>query len=99
MGASFPPYRRKLRIHDNCGEFMKKNISFEEALASLEEIVKKMEYGELTLDESISSFEEAIKLVKICNEKIESAEQKVRILTEREDGSITDAPFIESNET
>ena len=77
---------------------MKKNIKFEEALISLEEIVKKLESGSLSLDESLESFEEAIKLVKICNEKLESAEQRVRILTEGQDGVITDAPFDTENE-
>lgn len=72
---------------------MKKNIKFEEALETLEEIVKKLESGSLSLDESLESFEEAIGLVKICNEKLESAEQKVRMLTEEQDGTVTDVPF------
>lgn len=74
---------------------MEKKINFEEAILSLEEIVRKLESGELTLDESISEFEEAVKLVKLCNEKLEKAEQKVRILTEGADGTVTDAPFDE----
>lgn len=73
---------------------MKKNIKFEDAICELEEIVKKLESGNISLDESIGAFEEAVRLVKICNEKLESAEQKVRMLTEGEDGSITDVPFI-----
>lgn len=77
---------------------MKKNINFEEAMSSLEEIVKKLESGTLTLDESISEFENAIKLVKICNEKLEAAEQRVRILTEGQDGTVTDKPFDSSDE-
>lgn len=77
---------------------MKKNINFEEAMSSLEEIVKKLESGTLTLDESISEFENAVKLVKICNEKLEAAEQRVRILTEGQDGTVTDKPFDSSDE-
>jgi exodeoxyribonuclease VII small subunit len=77
---------------------MKKNINFEEAMSSLEEIVKKLESGTLTLDESISEFENAVKLVKICNEKLEAAEQRVRILTEGQDGTVTDMPFDSSDE-
>lgn len=76
-----------------------KEIKFEEALLRLENEVKRLESGNMSLDESISAFEEAIKLVKVCNEKLESAERRVRILTETEDGSITDLPFDEIDET
>ena len=72
---------------------MAKKKSFEEAFSSLEDIVKKMESGELSLDESLDAFEEAIKLVKFCNSELERAEQKVRILTEGADGVITDELF------
>ncbi len=78
---------------------MKKRMTFEEALASLENIISKMEKGELTLDESLSSFEEAVGLVKLCNEELENAERRVRLLTEGEDGVMTDAPFDSDDET
>ncbi|MBR2465805.1 MAG: exodeoxyribonuclease VII small subunit [Clostridia bacterium] len=71
----------------------KKDIKFEEALDRLEECVKRLESPELGLDESIKTFEEAVRLVKICDDKLEKAEAKVRILTESEDGTVTDAPF------
>ena len=72
---------------------MKKNMKFEEALELLEDIVRKLENGTLSLDESLKRFEEAVELVKFCNAKLESAEQKVRILTEGADGVVSDAPF------
>lgn len=72
---------------------MKKNIDFEQAMLSLEDIVKKLESGELSLDQSIEAFEEGINLVKVCNAKLDEAEQKVKILIEGSDGSVTDAPF------
>ena len=68
-------------------------MSFEEAFSQLEDIVKKLEGGGLSLDESLEAFEKAVKLVKFCNEKIEKAEAKVKILIEGADGSVTDAPF------
>ena len=71
-----------------------KELSFEEALLMLEDQVRKLESGNMTLDQSISSFEEAVKLVKLCNEKLESAERRVRLLTEKNDGTVTDVPFI-----
>ena len=70
-----------------------KNENFEASLAELEDIVRKLEGGSLSLDESISAFEKAMGLVKLCNEKLESAEQRVRILTEAKDGTVSDAPF------
>ena len=72
---------------------MKKDINFEEAITQLEFAVKKLESGSITLDEAISVYEEAIKLVKVCHGKLESAEQKLKILVEGEEGVITDRPF------
>lgn len=57
------------------------NISFEEAMARLEEIVKYLEGGNAPLDRSLELFEEGVTLVKLCNKKLDSAEQKVRFLT------------------
>lgn len=72
---------------------MKKDVSFEEAMINLESEVKKLESGNMTLDESLSAFEQAIKLIKVCNEKLDLAEKRVRILTEAADGTVTDMPF------
>lgn len=69
-------------------------------MLSLEDIVKKLECGELALDDSLKAFEEAVSYVKICNEKLEAAEQKVKILIKSSDGSVTDAPFdLKEDET
>ena len=70
-----------------------KNIKFEEAMAELELIVRQLESGELSLDESIKAYERAVSLAGICNKKLESAEAKVRILTENKNGEVSDAPF------
>lgn len=75
-----------------------KEINFEEAILKLEGEVKKLESGNMTLDQSIAAFEEAVKLVKLCNEKLENAERRVRLLTECPDGSITDVPFDTEDE-
>ena len=74
---------------------MKNNIKFEEAILKLEESVRLLEGGSLSLDESIEKYEEALRYVKICNETLEKAEQKVKILTEGKDGAISDRPFIQ----
>ncbi len=71
----------------------KKDMSFEEALARLEVIVRMLESGGAALDESLSVFEEGISLVKMCNEKLEAAEQKIKILTKGEDGELEETDF------
>lgn len=74
---------------------MSKDIKFEEAILKLEEVVRLLEGGTLSLDESIEKYEEALKYVKVCNETLEKAEQKVKILTEGKDGVISDRPFVQ----
>ena len=73
---------------------MDKKLGFEAAIEKLNDILLKLESGSLALDESLALFEEGVSLIKLCNEKLDSAEQKVRILTESNDGTVTDAPFI-----
>ena len=69
------------------------DMTFEAALARLEAIVRMLESGNAALDESLGVFEEGIALVKMCNEKLESAEQKIKILTKAEDGSLAETDF------
>lgn len=71
----------------------KDDISFESAIEKLEYEVKKLEDGNMSLDESLESFESAVKLVKVCNEKLETAERRVRILVEGADSEVTDREF------
>lgn len=65
---------------------------FEEALLKLEEIVKKLEGGDLTLEESLKAFEEGIRLSGICARKLDEAERRVEILLKGEQG-LTAEPF------
>lgn len=53
---------------------------FEDLIKQLEEIVNKLEKGDVTLSESIELFEEGIKLSKACNEMLDKAEKKVSVL-------------------
>ena len=72
----------------------KKNhaINFEETLAELEALVEKMEAGELSLEQSLQHFERGIVLAGACREALAKAEQKVRILLEKE-GKAALEPF------
>jgi exodeoxyribonuclease VII small subunit len=58
------------------------DISFEEALMKLEEIVRTMESGDLSLDESLNLFEHGITLTKQCSFQLEHAKQRVEELAE-----------------
>lgn len=71
----------------------KKEKTFEEAMARLEEIVRALDGGSAGLDDSLGLFEEGISLVKLCNAKLEGAEQKVKLLAKGEDGSLTETDF------
>ena len=77
---------------------MENNMTFENAMSELEGIVKKLELGSLTLDESLEAFENAVGLIKLCNEKLEGAKRQVKVLVEGDDGSITDKPFDTSDD-
>ena len=53
------------------------NLSFEESLEKLEEIVKKLETGDVPLDDAIDEFNKAMQIVKSCNDKLNSAEEAI----------------------
>lgn len=73
---------------------MKENgKKFEQAIAELEEIVGKLEKGELTLDESIEYFQKGVELSKYCSKRLDEAERKIALLVEKENGEITEVPF------
>jgi exodeoxyribonuclease VII small subunit len=65
---------------------------FEEALEKLEEIVRRMEAGEMTLEESLKAFEEGIKLSRLCAKKLDEADRRVELLL-REEGDLAAKPF------
>jgi exodeoxyribonuclease VII small subunit len=71
-------------------------LSFEAALAKLEEILKALERGSAPLDESLGMFEEGVKLVKLCNAKLDNAEKKVKILVKNQDGSYDEQDFTKA---
>ena len=71
---------------------------FEEALKKLEEIVEALEAGDLTLDESLSKYEDGIRAYRTCQKLLEAAEKKVRMLIEGNDGQPKVAPFEQVDE-
>lgn len=72
------------------------NISFESAALRLEEIVALLEKGGISLDESLKLYEEGISLVKLCNEALDKAENKIKILSIDNPEEITEKDFFEN---
>ncbi len=70
-------------------EKKEKELTFEENLSNLEEIVKKLEVGDVPLDDAIDEFNKAMKLVKTCDEKLKNAEEAISKLV-KENGDIVD---------
>ena len=73
---------------------MNNKITFEEALAKLEEIVRLLESGNAPLDKSLELFEEGVSLVKMCNSKLDNVEQRIKILSKGESGEIEEKDFV-----
>lgn len=69
-----------------------KELKFEEAMQELEKIANDLEKGDLSLEESVTKFEEGMKLSKQCNDMIEKAEKKITILLQK-DGKIEEENF------
>ena len=55
--------------------------SFEECLQSLEKVVERIEGGELSLEDSLATFEEGVRLVRSCNRKLSDVERRIEVLT------------------
>ena len=70
---------------------------FEESLKRLEDIVAKLEEGDLALEESLKLFEEGIKTSRLCTKQLEEAERKVEILLKGEGETLTTAPFTDED--
>lgn len=66
--------------------------SFEEQIEELEGIVKELEKGELSLEDSVTKFEQGIKISKECNKTLEEAEKKITILI-NQDGELKEEDF------
>jgi exodeoxyribonuclease VII small subunit len=62
-----------------------KTIDFEKSLKQLEALVNKLEKGEVSLEESLKQFELGVKLTRECRQALQSAEQKIAVLSKQDD--------------
>lgn len=75
---------------------MKEDINFEDAMKELEKIVEELEKGNLSLDESVSKFEDGMKLSKKCSDLLDTAEKKITMLI-NDNGTIKEENFNVAN--
>lgn len=88
-------YRTRFSVAEWCKVTDKRNgIDFEKSLSELEELVERMEKGEISLEESLKDFERGIGLARACQTALKEAEQKVQVLIEK-DGQLDVEPFSE----
>jgi exodeoxyribonuclease VII small subunit len=66
---------------------------FEAALAELEAIVQRLEQGELSLEDSLRQFERGVALTRSCQQALQQAEQKIRVLSRSADGEVVEEDF------
>lgn len=71
-------------MSDNCK--VVKDLTYEEAANELEKAVSMLEKGDLSLEESILVFENAVGLVRLCNMRLDEIEKRITILVEGKDG-------------
>jgi exodeoxyribonuclease VII small subunit len=69
------------------------DLTFEQALKRLEEIVEALETEDLDLDKSLQFFEEGVALSRYCNQQLQVAEKRIDVLLRKADGTLTAEPF------
>ena len=67
----------------------KQGVDFEAALEELEGLVERMEEGDLSLEESLKTYERGIELSRACQKSLDAAEQRIQILTEKDGATET----------
>ena len=78
---------------------MPEELTFEETLKKLEDVVEQLESGDaLTLDESLTAFEEGVRLTRLCRKTLDGAELRVNQLIEDDESEIDAAPASTESE-
>ena len=72
-----------------------KKLSFEQALSNLEEIIRQMESGEAPLESLVTHYQTGVKMLKLCRERIDSAEMKIKEVNEA-NGALIEKDFEET---
>ncbi len=78
-----------------CEIKVKNERSYEESIVELEDIVRKLERGELLLEESIDCFQKGVELSKFCSDRLDEAERRITLLVENEKGELKEQDMPE----
>ncbi len=70
------------------------DLTFEQALKRLEEIVEALETEDLDLNKSLQFFEEGVSLSRHCNQQLQAAEKRIDVLLTKADGTLAAEPFL-----
>ena len=76
----------------------KEKKKFEDAVEELERVVEQLESGELSLEDSLTVFENGVRLVKLCNQKLTEVERKIELLVKDKDGKLQLKPLEDLSE-
>ncbi len=82
---------------DGTGTEEDTEVSFEDALSQLEDVIHRMETGESPLESLVENYQSGVRLLKLCRSKIELAEMKVKEVTDK-DGKLESQEFIQAEE-
>ena len=77
---------------------IKTEMSFEASIKRLDEISASLERENVSLEDALTLYEEGVKLVRICNEQLEAAERKIKLLKISPDGELTEENFVSEKE-
>ena len=82
---------------DETGAEEDTEVSFEDALSQLEDVIHRMETGESPLESLVENYQSGVRLLKLCRSKIELAEMKVKEVTDK-DGKLESRDFTQAEE-
>ena len=74
-----------------------KNMTYETAMAELKKLSDSLESGELSLDESLEVYANAVQLIKLCNKKLQDTQKQMTVLIENFEGEMKEVPFKEED--
>ncbi len=72
-------------------------LTYESAMEKLRTLSAALESGELTLDESLKTYAEAVELIQFCNQKLQNTQKQMTVLIEDMQGAIKEVPFKEED--
>ena len=70
-------------------------MTYEQQLQQLETLIKQLENGDLSLDQTLAAYEQGVALIRACQQQLEQAEQRIQLLAHDGNGKETLVPFVD----